>query len=310
MRTLKSPLTNKDNVVCERSIKTSDIIELYKKEYNIDLNSTFNGITYISLYKCLDTNYRFYYPFHLQGDDRFYSALSKENWYYRPWKWEHEQCKKFIKDDFKLLEVGAGSGSFINKISQYFKNIECVGLEFNTSAIEIARNSGINLLNESIEIHSNNKQEYYDLVCSFQVLEHISEVYPFIEAQLKCLKKGGKLLISVPNNDSFLKENTLNSKILNMPPHHMGLWNEKSLTSLTSIFNIKLEKILFEPLQVEHYDTYQYTIIKKIFLNIDWIAQIYWRLHWKLGLHKIFRIHIKNNSHKIIGHTIIAVYQK
>ena len=63
----------------------------------------------------------------------------------------------------------------------------------------------------------------------------------FIETSLKLLRKGGKLILSVPNHDSFMGLDDEN--FLDMPPHHMGLWNEKSLVAIQKFFPIVVSKI-------------------------------------------------------------------
>lgn len=42
---------------------------------NIDVSDFFNSIKKVSIYKCLDTGYRFYYPFNISGDNIFYQKL-------------------------------------------------------------------------------------------------------------------------------------------------------------------------------------------------------------------------------------------
>jgi len=44
-------------------------------------------------------------------------------------------------------------------------------------------------LNETIEGYSEINHGQFDLVCSFQVLEHIPKVYSFLEGKVKALKK-------------------------------------------------------------------------------------------------------------------------
>ena len=73
-----------------------------------------------------------------------------------------------------------------------------------------------------IEDHADQRPGHYDAVTSFQVLEHVTEPASFLRACVKALRPGGRLLLGVPNNDSFL--GLLEDNWLNMPPHHMSLW--------------------------------------------------------------------------------------
>ena len=90
-----------------------------------------------------------------------------------------------------------------------------------------------------------------------------------------------------------------------MPPHHVGLWNNKSLNSIANIFDLKIKSIGFEPLQESNLDTYIFTIFKKFF-KYDFLLSFLWKIYF----HKIIRIFIRRRMNTIIGHTIIAIYEK
>jgi 2-polyprenyl-3-methyl-5-hydroxy-6-metoxy-1,4-benzoquinol methylase len=172
-----------------------------------------------------NSSYRFYHPYDMWlGIANLYEQLQKYDWYYMPWKWEHETTLMYIENGQSVLEVGCGNGSFLKKINEIFDLNESIGLELNRKQLICSDN--YNIVNKYVQEYQIENQSKYDIVCSYQVLEHISDVFGFIDAKLNCLKIGGKLIISVPNNDSFIQY--LNSA-LNMPPHHMGLWNKKSI---------------------------------------------------------------------------------
>ena len=58
-----------------------------------------------------------------------------------------------------------------------------------------------------------------------------------IEA-LTVLKKGGKMIIAVPNNNPYLFEWD-DYHTLNLPPHHAGLWNKTVFKNIENTFSIK-----------------------------------------------------------------------
>ena len=305
---VRSPLTKSDNLELLYTLDTDLLVKKYKKAFNIDTSSYFKGTYKIQVLKCIDTGYKFYYPFNLAGDCFFYEQLQKYDWYYMPWKWEHQQTSKMIKKGMKVLEVGCAKGDFIKKISAEFGG-KCVGLELNEDAAEKAISIGLNVKTQTIQDFSEEHKEQFDLVCSFQVLEHISDVYTFIESMLKCLKKGGRLVIGVPNNDSFLQ---LDDNILNQPPHHMGLWNKKSLSSLSKLFPIKIENLYFEPLQSSHLDYYKKTINDYKFLKMDRNISRFGLLgrFYNQFLKIFFQKSLKRKYPTIDNFTILAEYSK
>jgi SAM-dependent methyltransferase len=302
MKEIISPLNLTNRVSFVRNIKTRWIIAHYKT-YGIDVSRFFTGLKEISVYKCDETGYRFYFPYMVAGDSEFYQHFQNFDWYYMPWKWEHEITTLYLKDGMKVLEVGCAHGAFLEKINTLFKLESSIGLELNESTP--VKNEKWQIVNQYVQDYAKDHSDQFDLVCSYQVLEHIADVHGFIEANVACLKKGGKLIISVPNNDSFLKNL---DAALNVPPHHMGLWTKDSLTSLTKLFPLNLVEIHFEELKEYHVDTYilseRYNsgkrLVDKIKRRIDTFTGVYARI----------KTDVLQKREAIIGHTILAVFEK
>jgi SAM-dependent methyltransferase len=242
---VKSTVTLSDNTSEIKKIPTSLIIEEYKKAVAIDVSEYFKGLEFISIYQCNDTGYRFYYPDHIFGDAHFYAQLQKRDLYYSEWNWEHEQAKKNILPGSAILEVGCGTGSFIERMSK--DGFSCAGLELNNEAVEVCKKKGLNVVNELIEGYSAKHEGKYDVVCAFQVLEHVYDVHSFLNGCIKCLKPGGKLIIGVPNNNPWYYVYDVHHA-MNMPPHHSGIWDKKSFKKLASFFPVDVTVVKAEPL--------------------------------------------------------------
>lgn len=244
-----SPLTKSPNVKKILEIDSLLLIKKYKDEINIDVARFFEGYKSIALFKCRDTGYKFYYPFTSIGDKEFYEDLSKNRANYYSGRWEHNNALKFIGKDKSALEIGSGFGAFLKLLKE--NKIEAKGLELNPYAVLKCNEEGLDVKQKLIQEEAETNKNVYEVVCYFQVLEHITDVYSFIESSIAVLKKNGKLIIGVPNNNPFL---FVNDKFhtLNLPPHHAGLWDKKSLKALEKIFPIKLQNIEFEPLEVSY----------------------------------------------------------
>lgn len=144
-------------------------------------------------------------------------------------------------------------------------------MEFSRKAIELAYKSEIEILDQSIENHSMQNHEKYDVVCAFQVLEHIPDVHSFIDPSLKCLKPGGYLLFSVPSTDSFLPSCV--NFYLNMPPHHVTWWSDRSLISIGRVFGLIVEDIYHEKLASYHRRWYLSTAIAASLRGFDGVLK-------------------------------------
>ncbi len=299
---IKSPLVPDSKAVKIKTVSVQHINEKYKS-YGIDTSYIFGELKELSIYECESSCYRFYSPEFILGDSAFYEILQRLDWYYMPWKWEHDVAKSFLNNGMSLLEVGCAHGAFIKSISDDFELDRVVGLELNKTTTTV--NKKFRIINEEVQSFQENIDGGFDVVCSFQVLEHVYDVRNFLNAKIKCLKNGGKLIISVPNNESFIRDT---DSALNMPPHHIGLWSQKSLRYLEEIFSLKFLNFYFEPLQSYHVPSYVYAkhyaslgpFFSRILRKVDQITGRYEKM--------CHRVEFERNS--ISGHTVLAVFEK
>lgn len=308
MEKVLSPITKKQAVFISKE-STLAIREGYLSFLGIDIKNQLEGKE-ISLYKCQDTSYKFYHPSSLAGDDKFYKNLSKISWYYQDWKFEYDIASKLINEGSSVLEVGCGKGAFLNYLKQ--NRIQATGLELNDIAIEEAKKKELNVIRNTVEEHAHFNSEKYDFVISFQVLEHIYEVDSFLKACIRCLKKGGKLIIAVPDNDALFfkmkkkvsfegafQQRTL---LLNQPPHHMGLWNQKSLNKTFRMLGLMNGKFYSEPLPEYRSGLVAELIVGKIIPSK--FKSIYkYKVFLLTKFIRRFRKYIKGDS-------VVAVFQK
>ena len=242
---VKSPVTLSANTELIETVPVKYIIEEYKRILDMDVSAYFEGLEKIYIYRCNDTGFRFYYPENIFGDEQFYADLQKMDFYYNDWLWEHKTALENIPPGSRVLEVGCGTGSFMKTLVK--KGFDITGLELNNEAVKVCRENGLTVFNELLEAHIIKHAGEYDVVCAFQVLEHVYDVHSFIDCCIKCLKPGGKLIIGVPNNNPWLYMYD-KYHAMNMPPHHSGLWDKSSFSRLTSFFPLRLIKTGFEPL--------------------------------------------------------------
>ncbi|MEO6547801.1 MAG: class I SAM-dependent methyltransferase [Ferruginibacter sp.] len=244
---VKSPVTYSFNTSLVKSFEVETIKQQYLNEVNVDTSRFFEGLTNIQLYNCNDTGYRFYSPDGIWGDGSFYEELQKNNsWYYAKERWEHKIAIGRLKTTDKVLEIGCGDGVFLDIMkNKGIRDIEAI--ELNELAVNELRIKGFSAYNETIESFARHNQEKYDVVCFFQVLEHIYDIKSFLEAALSTLKKGGKMMIAVPHNNPYLLRYDINHT-LNLPPHHAGLWNQQAFEKLPGFFEMEVSYITIMPL--------------------------------------------------------------
>lgn len=303
----KCPLCGSTHVKEIDYVKQSMLRKVYLQEYQTDISEDVNGD--MSLYHCASCDLKYFDPCYT-GGQQFYSDLQKFEWYYKDEKHEFDYVSKFIKPKQKVLEIGCGKGAFTTKL----KTKNYVGLEFSETGRELGRSLGREIYSDTIEDHANANKEVYDVVCSFQVLEHTDKPKSFLEGCVKALKPGGTLILTVPSENSFLEH--IQDFALNMPPHHVTKWSDKCLSNICALNGLELVELYHEPLDSFHIPW---------FFNSMAVSQLnktlgikhsllkhprHWVSHWVSKLmFKVFGEGLPS-AYQGHGHTVIAVYKK
>ncbi len=258
---IKCPLcvTKQDKEI--EIIESANIVNLWNKQ-GICISYLFENNQTINKYLCKECGLEFFYPY-ISGDNKFYSKLGEDEWYYLHGdKTEFNYSNNFIKNGDSVLDIGSGRGAFLKYID---KDISYTGLELSSKAVEFASKENIYVIEQTIEEHSINNQNKYDVVVTFQVLEHITNIDSFITSALSVVKQNGLFIIAVPNNNSFIRNSQNN--LLNLPPHHLLHWNEMSLRYIAKKFNLEVVDIYKEKVTNVH-KTWFYLIQISKFIRV------------------------------------------
>jgi len=283
------------------SITTVRLIMEWRKSYRVDVSDQLRGVDEIRLYSCSICHLKFYSPSTLVGSGEFYEKLSKFNWYYFEEKWEFEQALYDLRGIDQVLEIGSGSGSFLKKAKA--ENFDIQGLEINENAVIDAASKGVRVKVGSIFDHEIGPQVSYGAICSFQVLEHLSNPLEFLVRSCDLLGKGGLLILSVPNEDSFIQ---YEHSLLNSPPHHITRWSVDSMKYIQKILPLKITSIKYEPLALYHVDYFVGNYLSKLsqLTRLPFIRKNLFRktISWLLMTSRIYKF--------FTGHTLYVCFEK
>jgi SAM-dependent methyltransferase len=235
-----------------RAVVVKQIVEEWTRQLGMDVSEEFHGLSQIELLRCGSCTLRFFQPECIAGSPSLYEKLEKFEWYYMKRKWEHDVALEDLNACTNGIEVGCGFGDFVARVVKE-KVIPFEGCEQNASAVEIAQANGVSVRLDDLEHIATVCPSAYDAVCSFQVLEHVTRPGNFVAATCSILRPGGKLMLGLPNAESFLG---YQQNILDMPPHHMTHWTAEVLSRMQEWFPLKLIRIAYEPLADYHVDGY------------------------------------------------------
>ena len=105
--------------------------------------------------------------------------------------------KDLLTPEMKLLEIGCSAGMFLFNIKDYVN--EVVGIDYDSKSARFASNKcSCPVFDVDIEDTGLDEQTF-DIICMFQVLEHVENPIEFIRKVSKYLKPSGLLYIEVPN---------------------------------------------------------------------------------------------------------------
>ena len=98
-----------------------------------------------------------------------------------------------------ILDIGCGTGDFLNKCKN--KKWDTKGIEPN----DLARKKAVEIHDLNVEKSTDLKQlsGVFDVITMWHVLEHVTELNATISEFKRLLSEGGKIIIAVPNLNSF-----------------------------------------------------------------------------------------------------------
>ena len=169
-------------------------------------------------------------------------------------KYAYELALSFIKETDKVLEIGCGDGYGSHVLSA--SGAEVVAIDVDSTSVNYARSKYIkdNLVFEAFDGRNINYNDHsFDVILSFQVIEHVDSVENYLLNIKRLLKPDGMFIITTPNRNYRLTANQKpwNSYHLREYDYEM-LFNEVnnvfsfpniySVTAIDEVVNIEKER--------------------------------------------------------------------
>ena len=141
-----------------------------------------------------------------------------------------------LTDEAKILEIGAGTGGNIAMLEK-FGQVEAV--EMNDLARQIAREkTGHHFLDGYLPNNIPVSPESFDLICLFDVLEHVAEDEASLVSMRRLLKPNGKIVLTVPAHQWLWSTHDVGL-------HHMRRYSRDLLKRRIEEAGYRIEKLTY-----------------------------------------------------------------
>ena len=209
----------------------------FKKEYFYNLEVGFSKD--VSLFQIADhpspkQMFHKNYPFYTSSS-KFMAQHFKK---YSSW------CKKYLKENSKIIEIGSNDGTFL----QNFKNtqMEAIGFEPSKNVSDFAKKRGIISINKFFNSRSISKiKSFYgktDLICGANVICHIPNIRDVFKSVKKLLSNNGVFIFEEPYLGSVFKKTSYDQ----IYDEHIFLFSALSVSKIAKKFGMKLIDLVFQ----------------------------------------------------------------
>ncbi len=248
----------KADCVCRKQSLFKLIIH-YKNE------SVFKSYEGISIKKCINCGVLKTFPgkrgmvnTQISKTDLYEQNISKYETLFKP------IIRKIIQfsKGTHVLDVGCSSGILLTQLTK--KSFQVTGIEPNKKAYSLARKKlGVRIFYGTLKQYiSGRKKKYYDCIIYNHVLEHIEDINEEIKMIKSLLKKGGLLVIGVPNTDNvfFYLRNKYWESLL--PAEHIWHFHSRYLIRLLENKGFTILDVSFE-----NDKRYSYPFMKRVYFK-------------------------------------------
>lgn len=142
-----------------------------------------------------------------------------------------ELCREYSVETKAILEVGAGFGTFCSEVKARNVFSRVVAVEPTPDLAETCRKRGLEILEQPIEQIELEHTALFDVVASFEVIEHLFSPIEFLGHMTRLLRPGGLLILTCPNGQGFDIE-TLGTASNTVDHEHLNYFNPNSLSKL------------------------------------------------------------------------------
>ena len=143
----------------------------------------------------------------------------------------------------RLLDVGCGIGTFL-EIARA-RGWQVFGTELSETAVQVCEAKGIQMSRTSGmgSLRPEHYSEPFDVVTSFEVIEHLNKPQAEMTAIAKVVRKGGLFYCTTPNFNSLERILTREKYIDIVYPEHLSYYTPRTLNRLVTTHGFAKRKL-------------------------------------------------------------------
>ncbi|MEZ4757005.1 MAG: class I SAM-dependent methyltransferase [Flavobacteriales bacterium] len=139
-----------------------------------------------------------------------------------------DRFEAFRKNN-RIIDVGCGSGLFLQVAAE--RGWEVHGTEYGSIAIDACRSKGIDIIEGALD-PKNYPPGHFDVVCSFEVLEHLIDPAGEVARMGTILRDGGLLYATTPNFNCLARRAAPSDWSVANYPEHLSYFTPRTLRRL------------------------------------------------------------------------------
>ncbi len=129
----------------------------------------------------------------------------------------------------RILDVGCGIGYFLEEAKK--RGWKVFGTEYTDDAVEICRGKGIDMKQGKLN-PEDFSAESFDVITSFEVIEHINNPIEEVQNFNTLLRKGGLVYLTTPNFNSLLRYRLKADYNVISYPEHLSYYTPQTIKKL------------------------------------------------------------------------------
>ena len=159
------------------------------------------------------------------------------------------RLKNFVPRGARILDIGCATGNFLRLAQAY--GYDCYGLDISEFAVQYVRDEiGVPCFLGEVA-SAGIPASYFDVVTMHHVLEHVDDPIEYLQSVKRVLRKGGTLVVEVPNFASYDSKLEGAQWVDLRPDQHFNQFEPRTLTAC-------LKKSGFTPYMVTSYSPHHY----------------------------------------------------